>query len=315
MIRTSTKERMHPRNRFRKGYDFPRLVGASPALGAFVRPNPHGDASIDYADARAVKALNQALLKDAYGLATWDIPAGYLCPPIPGRSDYVHSVADLLSGGRDAAIPRGPSVRVLDIGMGANAIYPLIGASEYGWRFVGTETDPKALRWAGKLIASNPTVAGVIEGRLQPNTADCFRGVIQPGEAFDVSMCNPPFHRSAAEAAEANQRKRTNLGALGSSARSLNFGGRPAELWCRGGELGFVLRMIQQSPDFRDQCRWFTTLVSKSALLPRFESAVHEAGANNVKVIDMAQGQKQSRLLAWTFAPVKEALTPPRRRL
>lgn len=305
MIRAAAKERMHPRNRFRAGYDFGRLAAAHPALARFVRPNPHGDASIDYADPRAVKALNQALLKDAYGLKVWDVPEGYLCPPIPGRSDYVHSVADILSGGRASAIPRGPSVRVLDIGMGANAIYPLIGASEYGWSFVGSEVDPQALRWAGKMVASNPTVAGLIECRLQPNASDCFKNVIRPGEVFDVSMSNPPFHRSAAEAAEANQRKRTNLGARASSPRSLNFGGQPAELWCRGGELGFVLRMIEQSVEFQSQCRWFTTLVSKSALLPRLESAAHDAGAGTVKVIDMAQGQKQSRLLAWTFRPAR----------
>lgn len=301
MIRTEAKTRMHPRNRFRSGYDFRRLGALSPALARHIRPNAHGDASIDYSDPRAVKALNQALLKDAYGLETWDIPEGYLCPPIPGRSDYVHYIADLLGGGRATAIPRGPSVRVLDIGMGANAIYPLIGASEYGWRFVGSETDPRAMLWAGKLVASNPSVAGLVECRLQPNPADIFRGVIRPGEIFDASMCNPPFHRSAAEAADANQRKRANLGTTKSATRSLNFGGQPAELWCRGGELGFVLRMIEQSADFGAQCRWFTTLVSKSALLPRFESAIRERGAAEVRVIDMAQGQKQSRILAWTF--------------
>lgn len=312
MIRASAKERMHPRNRFRHGYDFGRLAAASPALAPFVRPNPHGDASIDYADPRAVKALNQALLKDAYGLAAWDLPEGYLCPPVPGRSDYVHSVADLLGGGRTAAIPRGPSVRVLDIGMGANAIYPLIGASEYGWSFVGSEVDPRALRWAERLVASNPTVATLIECRLQPSPSDCFRNVIRPGERFDVSMSNPPFHRSAAEAAEANRTKRRNLGA---ERASLNFGGQPAELWCRGGELGFVLRMIEQSVAFQSQCRWFTTLVSKSALLPRFESALRDIRAGEVRVIDMAQGQKQSRILAWTFGRPGGALTGSRKRL
>ena len=315
MIRATIKERMHPRNRFRMGYDFQRLGAANPSLAAFVRPNAYGDASIDYADPRAVKALNQALLKDAYGLQGWDVPEGYLCPPIPGRSDYVHSVADLLSGGKESAIPRGPSVRVLDIGMGANVIYPLIGASEYGWSFVGSEVDPRALRWASKLIASNPAVADRIECRLQPNPRDTFKGIVQPGEIFDVSMCNPPFHGSAAEAMAGNERKRRNLGAPKTSDQALNFGGRAAELWCPGGELGFVLRMIAQSAEFRDQCRWFTTLVSKSALLPRLHEVLGEVGARDARVIEMAQGQKQSRLLAWTFNPGKGALTESRTRL
>lgn len=301
VIRTATKEGLHPRNRFRAGYDFRKLIGKSPALAAFVKLNAHGNESIDYADPHAVKALNQALLEVAYGIRGWDIPSGYLCPPVPGRSDYLHYLADLLAGTRGAP-PRGGSVAVLDIGMGANCIYPLIGASEYGWRFVGSETDPVALGWAADLVARNPGVSALIEGRRQPSPADCFRGVVRPGEFFDVSMCNPPFHASAAEAAAANLRKRRNLGSKTSGASSRNFGGRGAELWCRGGELGFVLRMIAQSIEFAGQCRWFTTLVSKSAHLPRLREALRDAGAAEVRTIDMAQGRKQSRILAWTFA-------------
>ncbi|MBL9133973.1 MAG: RlmF-related methyltransferase, partial [Verrucomicrobiaceae bacterium] len=127
----ATKDGLHPRNRFRTRYDFPQLITCSPPLASFVKMNTHGGDSIDYADPQAVKALNQALLKHAYGLQHWDIPAGYLCPPVPGRSDYLHHLADLIS------LNRGPQVRVLDIGTGANGIYPLIGAAEYGWSFVG----------------------------------------------------------------------------------------------------------------------------------------------------------------------------------
>ena len=302
MIRDSSKERLHPRNRFRAGYDFEKLIRESPGLAAFVKPNAHGDESVDWADPRAVKALNQALLRHAYSLRGWDIPPGYLCPPIPGRSDYVHYLADLLADTRRGAIPRGTSVAVLDIGMGANCIYPLIGASEYGWRFVGSETDPVALRWAGAAVARNPAVASLVECRPQPSAKECFKGVIRPGEFFDLSMCNPPFHASDAEAAAANLRKRRNLGTIASGAKDRNFGGQAGELWCPGGELGFVRRMIEQSVGFREQCGWFTTLVSRSAHLPRLRRALRDVKAGEVKTIEMAQGQKQSRILAWTFA-------------
>lgn len=294
---------MHPRNRFRGGYDFKGLARESPPLAAFVRPNPHGDDSIDYANPAAVKALNQALLRQAYGLATWDVPQGYLCPPIPGRSDYLHYLADLLPGTKGGAIPRGRSVRVLDIGTGANCIYPLIGASEYGWRFVGSEADPAALEWAAKLVAGNPALESLIECRLQACAGDSFRGVIRPGEFFDLTMCNPPFHGSAAEAAAGNLRKRRNLRTKTSGAGELNFGGQAGELWCPGGEPGFVLRMIEQSVEFRGQCGWFTTLVSRSAHLPRLREALRGVKAQEVRTIDMAQGQKTSRILAWTFSP------------
>jgi len=301
MIRRAVKERLHPRNRFRAGYDFRRLMAGSPGLAAYVAPNAHGDASIDYADPAAVKALNQALLKTAYGLHNWDVPPGYLCPPIPGRSDYLHHIADLLGTADNAAAsPREP-VTVLDIGTGANCIYPLIGASEYGWRFVGTEIDPVALRWARKLVTDNSAVAGLIECRLQPSPLQCFDGVIHPGETFDLSMCNPPFHASAEAAAAGNRRKRRHLGGRTRTAHRLNFGGTAGELWCDGGELAFVRRMIAQSADRPMLSRWFTTLVSKRAHLPCLHQALRVAGVAGVRTIDMAHGQKTSRILAWTF--------------
>lgn len=287
-----TKSGLHPRNRFRTRYDFPQLIACSPALAVWVKPNAHGDDSIDYADPQAVKALNQALLKHAYDLGRWDIPLGYLCPPIPGRSDYIHHLADLISTRRGAA------VRVLDIGMGANCIYPLIGACEYGWSFVGAEIDPVAWRWAQKIVTSNSSVAGLIECRLQQSAKNCFHGIIQPGEHFDLTLCNPPFHASAAEAAARTQRKLRNLGG---KKPGLNFGGKANELWCEGGELGFIRRMIAESREFAAQVGWFTTLVSKSEHLPRLEKALRVAQAVEMRVQEMAQGQKKSRVVAWRF--------------
>ena len=224
MITRGAKASLHPQNRFRDGYDFGRLIAERPQLAAFVRPNAHGDLSVDYANPEAVKALNQALLADAYGLEVWDVPPGYLSPPIPGRSEYVHRLADLVrTGHRGLGAARKP-VAVLDVGTGANCIYPLIGASQYGWRCVGSEIDPVALRWARDLVAANPSVADLIECRLQTSASRCFAGVIKTGERFDASMCNPPFHASAAAAAEDSRRKRRNLGSKARMAR-LNFGG------------------------------------------------------------------------------------------
>ena len=302
MIRRSVKEQLHPRNRFRAGYDFRRLIAGSPALAASVGLNAYGDQSVDYANPAAVKALNQALLKHAYRLDTWDVPQGYLCPSIPGRNDYLHHLADLLGAGDEAAIPRGRSVAVLDIGTGANCIYPLVGASEYGWRFVGSEVDRVALQWARNLVAANGAVHDLIECRLQASPLECFKGVIKPGEKFDLTMCNPPFHASAEEAAAGNRRKRRNLGGRAARPAVLNFGGRAGELWCEGGELAFVRRMIAESAGLPHMCRWFTTLVSKSEHLPRFRHQLRDVRATDVKIIELRHGQKKGRILAWTFA-------------
>lgn len=292
------KAGLHPRNRHAGGYDFPRLVAASPDLGPFLYRGPHGGTTLDFADPAAVKSLNRALLAEAYGIQGWDLPAGYLCPPIPGRADYLHHLADLLAAG--GAIPRGPSVRVLDIGVGANAIYPLVGHREYGWTFVGSDLDGTALAAAARTLAANPGLEGAITLRRQADPLAAFAGILQRDEHFDLTLCNPPFHSSLREAREAAQAKWRKLGRAAAGA-ARNFGGQRAELWCEGGEAGFIRRMIAESRAFAGQVGWFTTLVSRSASLPGLLGALRLAGAAEVRTVPMAQGQKQSRFLAWRF--------------
>jgi 23S rRNA (adenine1618-N6)-methyltransferase len=294
---------LHPRNRHQGRYDFPALVAACPELHPYVRPNPYGDPSIDFADPQAVVALNRALLAHQYGLRDWVIPEGYLCPPIPGRADYVHHLADLMA--TDGLVPRGPAIRVLDIGVGAGAIYPLLGHLEYGWSFVGTDVDKVALAAARRNAAPLPA----IELRLQPEATRIFEGVVRPGERFEACLCNPPFHASAAEAREGSARKWRNLGRGGGPSPILNFGGQGGELWCPGGEGAFLRRMISESARQPDLCRWFTALVARSEHLAGLKKALREAGATTVRVVEMGQGQKRSRVLAWSF-PSSPASAP-----
>jgi len=291
------KPGLHPRNRHRERYDIPALVAACPELAPFLRPNPLGEPTIDFADPAAVRTLNRALLASAYGIRGWDLPRGFLCPPVPGRADYLHHLADLLAAGGPP--PRGPGVRILDVGVGANAIYPLVGHREYGWTFLGTDIDPGALASARAILAANPGLEDVIELRLQKDPGRILAGVVLPGETFEACMCNPPFHGSPAEAREGTQRKWRNLGRP--SAPVLNFGGQGAELWCEGGEVAFVSRMVEESAARPDCCRWFTSLLSKSASLPPVQAALRKAGAVRVRVLEMSQGQKRSRIVAWGF--------------
>src|SRR6478736_8432409 len=86
----------HPRNRHRARYNFEELISNNPSLGQFVKLNKYNDKSIDFSNGEAVMQLNKALLRQYYGIRQWSIPPGYLCPPIPGRADYIHHVADLL---------------------------------------------------------------------------------------------------------------------------------------------------------------------------------------------------------------------------
>lgn len=293
------KPNLHPRNLHRERYDFPLLIKASPALKPFVSQNQFKDQSIDFTNPAAVKELNKALLKHFYKIAHWDIPEGYLCPPIPGRADYIHYLADLLAEGNNAVVPTGNKVKILDIGTGANLVYPLIGNSAYGWNFAGTEADLVALSSAKNIIALNSQLKGKIEVRRQASKQHIFTGIINSGEVFDASICNPPFHASALEAKEATATKWRKLGV--SPKTQLNFGGQKTELWYPGGEAAFITAMINQSAVIPENCKWFTTLISKKETLPVVQRTLDKVRATDVRIINMSQGQKVSRILAWRY--------------
>jgi len=298
-----TKPGLHPRNKHVGRYDFDRLIACDPDLATYVAPNTYGDRSVDFADPAAVRALNRALLRLHYGIAEWNPPAPYLCPPIPGRADYLHHLADLLALGNGGNIPYGKTIRVFDVGVGANLVYPLIGHSEYGWSFVGSDIDRAALAIAQSTLDANAAHREAIELRLQRSPIAIFKGIVGADELFDLTMSNPPFHASMDEAEAGSQRKWKNLGksAASNTAPVLNFGGQSAELCCAGGEEGFIGRMIAESTLMRTQCLWFTTLVSKASSLPAVHKQLKQAGVHNSRTIEMAQGQKKSRIVAWTW--------------
>jgi len=295
------KPGLHPRNRHRERYDFGALVQSCPNLAPFVIQNPYQDDSIDFFNPEAVKMLNKALLKYFYLIDYWDIPEGYLCPPVPGRADYLHHAADLMAQGNKGKIPVGNEIRCLDIGVGANCIYPLIGNRSYGWSFVGTDIDPVAIGNANTIISQNPLLHDTIEIRLQKNAGNIFIGVMQPNEHFDLTICNPPFHPSAAEAMKGSIRKISNLKGRKIIRPILNFGGQNSELWCEGGEEQFVIQMIKESRQLSTSCTWFTTLISKSEHLATVYHALKMAEAGEVKTIPMTQGNKSGRIVAWNF--------------
>ena len=292
----ATKNKLHPRNQHKEGYDFVRLVACFPELEAFIISNPVGQTTIDFQDVWAVRALNQALLKTHYNINFWDIPADYLCPPIPGRVDYIHYLADLLASNNNQEIPCGRKVKVLDIGTGANLVYPLTGQSEYGWHFTGVDIDPTAIKVAQQICQFNKLKINLRRQNIRENI---FKGVIEPHDAFHLTMCNPPFHTSIEEANKGTQRKWRNLGK--GQSKKLNFGGQNAELWCPGGELEFISSMVEQSMEFADQCMWFSSLVSKKNNLQPLYKILGKAKVIDFKVVEMAQGQKSSRFIAWTY--------------
>ncbi len=297
------KGRLHPRNLHHGRYDFKKLCAFCPPLSAYVIANREGEQSIDFSNADALRLLNQALLKCFYQVDFWQIPPGYLCPPIPGRADYIHYVADLLAAEPEGTIPTGKQVRVLDIGSGANCIYPILGSQIYNWSFVGTDIDPVSMKTAQLIVQSNSNLRPFIKLRMQKNEKSIFDGIIKPQDKFAVTMCNPPFHASLEKAFAGTARKVNNLNQKQAKDNQveLNFGGQKNELCCPGGEITFLKQMCTESKQYGQQVNWFTSLVSKSANIAPLKKLLTELAVEQIKVIKMSQGQKESRLIAWRF--------------
>ncbi len=306
MSKASPKTGLHPRNLHQGRYDLELLANMDPELRPWIFRNEYGNLTLNFSSPVAVKVLNRALLKQYYQVDYWDIPEGHLCPPIPGRADYLHYVADLLAGSNGGKIPRGKKVRVLDVGTGANLIYPILGHSIYGWSFVGSEQDPVSIEAAREILNRNPSLQPDIQIRRQVDPLKIFDGVIQQEEFIDLTVCNPPFHHSEEEARQGSLRKIKNLTGKKADQVVLNFGGKAGELWCEGGEAEFIRKMIQESLKFRNSCFWFTSLVAKEENLKSVYQLLKKTGAAQFQTISMYQGSKKSRIVAWTFLDPKQ---------
>jgi 23S rRNA (adenine1618-N6)-methyltransferase len=300
------KNRLHPRNRNRDRYDLDALIKLEPVLKNHIKPNKYGDNSLDFANPEAVRLLNKALLQHYYGVKNWTFPEENLCPPIPGRADYLLNAADLLAGSNFGEIPTGDKITCIDIGVGANCIYPILGVVEYGWHFLGTDIDESSIEIAKEIVSSNKALKGKIDFVLQDNPSSIFHGIIKKGDRFDLTVCNPPFHSSTNEAEKGSRRKTKNLSGKKEINPTLNFAGISNELICEGGESQFIHNMAGESKRYGKNCFWFTTLVSKQSNVKSICKELEDLNAVEIKTIPMGTGNKSTRLIAWTFLTKEE---------
>lgn len=300
------KSRLHPRNINKDAYDLDAMITSLPELKDFVIPNKIGKPTVDFSNPKAVKVLNQGLLKHYYGIENWEFPEDNLCPPVPGRADYIHNIADLLCTSNFGKIPTGNKIKVLDIGVGANCIYPILGTSIYQWDFIGSDISIESIESAEKIVNANPSLQGHVELIHQANKSDFFYGVITKEQKVDITMSNPPFHATPEEAKKGSRRKVKNLTGKNTPQPTLNFAGISNELIYDGGENQFIQQMIRESRKFAHTIFWFTTLVSKQSNLKGIYKTLESLRAAEIKTIPMGTGNKSTRIVAWTFLSKEE---------
>ncbi len=201
---------MHAQNPYTDRYDLKRLATHHPKLQNHIVLNPSGDETIDFSNSSAVYELNKAMLLADFKVENYELPMGYLIPPIPGRLEYLLHIQEFLS--EKFNIDKNTKLRGLDIGTGANGIYCILGLQHFNWTMVGAECDAKSVEIAKANMQHTKSLKNKIEIRHQANKSFLFKTIIHSEEQFDFTVCNPPFHSSKEEAFRGSQRKLNNLG-------------------------------------------------------------------------------------------------------
>lgn len=289
--------RMHPRNVFANiKADFFVLGKRQPCFRPFVEQCSLGLWYVNFKSWEVTRALNRALLVDVYGLVSWDIPKGHLCPPVPNRASYIHWLEDLLQLSHPCGRPgiECEGVRGIDIGVGSNCVFPLLGSTANRWSFIGIDVTDVALIWADKNRLDNPDLASRIKirdarrsGTLHMKRNDSAVLAVQMGERFSFCMCNPPFFETMKHA-------KRNPGT--------NFGGTLAELCCTGGEETFIRRMYNESLVTKDRVHWYTTMCGKKETLKSLRCLLDTAKVPAIRTARFLQGKTVRWGVAWSFS-------------
>lgn len=240
-------------------------------------------------DHESVVLLNQCILLHYFRLVLpRDLIRPYnLFPRVPGRAWYVQYLHDKL-------LQNVKSTILLDVGTGAYAIYAMLAARIFKTKAThvrGTDTDCRAVKNSQKIIEANE-LSQIIDVKHTSASDNMFAQLSSTPHA--ITMCNPPFYSSVEEM----QQKRSEKYA---SRTLVELKGSSGELYTKGGEVGFVMKMLRDSMHYHHQNIWFTCLLSRySSLLPliNFLKYLH---IKDHYVQDFTLGQTTRWILLWNF--------------
>lgn len=294
---------MHPKNRYRyEKPNFQLLAEIYPSLSRYVVQKErvaNDDALIfDFKDWDACRELVKVQFKHDFGI-TWTVSKPYLIPPIANRLNYICFIHDLLLLWSPEPRTRASyEWKILDVGCGANLVYPLLGAAYFGWSFVGCDISSDALRLAVGNRDANTSIAPLImlrkvEKQSCQGAHDTGGGrgiigscVLPEDGVFDACMCNPPFFSDVNE--------------MGQNPQT-DYGGTLMEMIYPGGEEKFVTEMIQDSLGHKASVAWFSTMVGKKRTFKVAKKLLYSLGNNVIRTSELVQGVTHRWVISWSF--------------
>jgi 23S rRNA A1618 N6-methylase RlmF len=234
---------------------------------------------IDFTDAEASKELTRIILKNDFNLE-WDMPLNHLIPPVMNRVNYIYWINDLIK-----IKCFNENIKGIDIGVGASCIYPLLGTSIYGWKFLGTEIDKESVNFSNENIKRNK-LENEISIIYNDNNTLILNGIIPKDEIFDFCMCNPPFFSNELESERNNPKTICT--------------GNKNELMTEGGELQFISQIITDSLLLKNQICWFTSMIGKKETLKSLKLKLNDLNINYY-ITEFINGNITRWGIAWSF--------------
>ncbi|XP_046621903.1 U6 small nuclear RNA (adenine-(43)-N(6))-methyltransferase isoform X1 [Neodiprion virginianus] len=285
----SLRRFMHPRNKYKQEPNFKQLAILYPEFRKIATTDLAGKVRINFHDLETLRILTKTLLKHDYDLNV-DLPATKLVPAVPLRLNYVLWIEDLV---KHAGITDMSLISGIDIGTGAVCVYPLLFAKIYGCRMIGTEVDLESYESAVRNVNSN-NLHDLVEV-IRVNRGTVLRGSVPENNVYTFTMCNPPFFCAEEDTATGSKPSGSRMPPRNAPS------GSEAELVVEGGEIQFVLKMLNDSVELNNKIKIYTTMLGKKTSLTFLCNEFKKRNIENSTWTEFCQGHTTRWGLAWTF--------------
>ena len=269
--------------------DFLTLIKEFPELKKYIlkqNEDNEEEFQFDWSNNELSLLMDKSILNYYFNIKYYDIPKGFLIPPIPSRINYINLINSIITKLiNDMDIK---NIIGIDIGTGANIIYPILGYSIYKWKFICTEINKEAYNNA-KLILQKNNLENNINIIKQNNKDNIFISILNRENKYIFSMCNPPYYNYENEI-KLEDKKRDN---------EYNFD----EIYYKNGEYGFFQRYFEESICYKNNVFLYTILIGKKI---NAENIYDKLSSYNdiIKIYNMQKiltGNNVRYIIYWSF--------------
>ena len=269
--------------------DFLTLIKEFPELKKYIlKQNEDNEAEFqfDWSNNELSLLMDKSILNYYFDIKYYDIPKGFLIPPIPSRINYINLINSIITKLiNDIDIK---NIIGIDIGTGANIIYPILGYSIYKWKFICTEINKEAYNNA-KLILQKNNLENNINIIKQNNKDNIFISILNRENKYIFSMCNPPYYNYENEI-KLEDKKRDN---------EYNFD----EIYYKNGEYGFFQRYFEESICYKNNVFLYTILIGKKINAENIYDKL-SSYSDIIKIYNMQKiltGNNVRYIIYWSF--------------